>query len=214
LEQFDIPSPEKFFGFRMGSDYKLARWDKIVEYFNLLNRNSNRIKVSKLGKSTMGNPFIVAIISSSENLNRLDELKEISNKLADPRVLSEQEIEKLIEEGKSVVAMTMSLHASEVGGCQMASELAYELITSDTTQSKKIREETVFNMREPDYHGFTTNILVMIMLAMDLCSHKLKAVYSRSSSSAIGMLNPILITIIQASMELDSTFRPIVIRSI
>jgi hypothetical protein len=26
----DILSPEQFFGFRMGTDRKLARWDKIV----------------------------------------------------------------------------------------------------------------------------------------------------------------------------------------
>ena len=138
-----IPSPKEFYGFKMGSDRKLARWDKIVEYLHVLDRNSDRIKVSELGKSTMGNPFILAIISSPENLARMDRLKEISSKLADPRGLSEQEVEKLIEEGTSVVALSMSLHASEVAACQMSSELAYELITSDTPEIKKIREEVV-----------------------------------------------------------------------
>ena len=28
-----IPSPEEFFGFQMGTDRKLARWDKLVEYY-------------------------------------------------------------------------------------------------------------------------------------------------------------------------------------
>jgi hypothetical protein len=32
----DIPSPEQFFGFRMGTDRKLARWDKIVDYYRIL----------------------------------------------------------------------------------------------------------------------------------------------------------------------------------
>ncbi len=31
--QKTITSPEDFFGFQMGTDRKLARWDKIVEYF-------------------------------------------------------------------------------------------------------------------------------------------------------------------------------------
>ena len=29
--QDKITSPEEFFGFKMGADFKLARWDKIVE---------------------------------------------------------------------------------------------------------------------------------------------------------------------------------------
>jgi hypothetical protein len=29
-----VTSPEEFFGHRLGADRKIARWDKIVEYFN------------------------------------------------------------------------------------------------------------------------------------------------------------------------------------
>jgi len=28
-----ITPPDKFFGFQLGADRKMARWDKIVEYF-------------------------------------------------------------------------------------------------------------------------------------------------------------------------------------
>ena len=45
-----IPSPEEFYGFRIGTDRKLARWDKIVEYFHLLDESSDRIMVKELGK--------------------------------------------------------------------------------------------------------------------------------------------------------------------
>jgi hypothetical protein len=31
--QTAITAPEAFFGFKMGSDRKIARWDKMVEYF-------------------------------------------------------------------------------------------------------------------------------------------------------------------------------------
>lgn len=143
MKKSSFPSPEEFYGFKMGSDRKLARWDKIVEYFNLLAKTSDRIKLIELGKSTMGNPFILAIISSSENLAKINRLKEISTKLADPRGLSEEQVEKLIDEGKSVVAFSMGIHASEVAAVQMSSELAYELITSENSDIKKIRDEVV-----------------------------------------------------------------------
>jgi len=143
MKTLGILSPEDFCGFRMGSDRKLARWDRIVEYFYLLNKSSERIKVFELGKSTDGNPFILTVISSSENLAKMDRLKEVSSRLADPRGLTEEAVEKLIDEGVSVVVLTMGLHASEVAACQMSLELAYELVTSDDSEIKKIRDEVM-----------------------------------------------------------------------
>ena len=53
-----IPSPEAFFGFQMGADRKLARWDKLVEYYKLLDEASDRVHVVEMGPSTLGNPFL------------------------------------------------------------------------------------------------------------------------------------------------------------
>src|ERR1043166_9318415 len=36
----EITSPEKFFGFQLGADKKMARWDKIVEYYGVLEKTS------------------------------------------------------------------------------------------------------------------------------------------------------------------------------
>ena len=38
----EITSPEKFFGFQLGADKKMARWDKIVEYYGVLEKQSGR----------------------------------------------------------------------------------------------------------------------------------------------------------------------------
>ena len=40
-----ITSPEAFFGFQLGSDRKIARWDQIVDYFRLLEEQSDKIQV-------------------------------------------------------------------------------------------------------------------------------------------------------------------------
>ena len=57
-----ILTPQEHFGFRLGDDRKLARWPKIVEYFELLARESTRVRIADLGKSTLGNRMIAAII--------------------------------------------------------------------------------------------------------------------------------------------------------
>lgn len=43
----EITPPEKFFGFRLGADRKMARWDKIVEYFQLMERESAMLSDSR-----------------------------------------------------------------------------------------------------------------------------------------------------------------------
>ncbi|MCX8185214.1 MAG: M14 family metallopeptidase [Sulfolobales archaeon] len=136
--------PEEFFGFKIGEDRKLARWDKIVEYFKSVSTQSNRVLVEEIGKTTEGNPFIVAFISSPENLSRLDELRKISCALANPDAhLSPEEVDRLVELGRAVVVVTNSMHSTEVGGTQMSIELLYKLATSSDPEVLEILKEVV-----------------------------------------------------------------------
>ncbi len=141
-----ITTPEEFFGFRLGSDRKIARWDKIVEYLYKLEKESDRIKNIDMGETTLGNPFLLTIISAPENLQNLDKLKEINKKITDPRGVPEETIKELIKEGKAVVCQSMSLHATEIGGTQMAPELAYDLIAVDSQANRDILENVIFLM--------------------------------------------------------------------
>jgi len=47
--QQKVTSPEEFFGFQLGSDRNIARWDKIVEYYFLLEKESDKLKVINMG---------------------------------------------------------------------------------------------------------------------------------------------------------------------
>lgn len=145
-EQKEITSPQEFFGFQMGSDRKIARWDKIVEYFRLLERESRKLKVVDMGPSTMGNPFLLVIISSPENLANLDRLQEINAMISDPRGIPEKEIKKLVGEGRAVICQSMSLHATEIGGTQMAPELAYDLVFREDEETQRILNNVVYFM--------------------------------------------------------------------
>jgi hypothetical protein len=144
--QKKVTSPEEFFGFRLGSDRKMARWDKIVHYFEVLARESDKIKVIDMGPSTMGHPFLLVIISSGNNLVNLDRLQEVNATISDPRGKDEAEIKELIDEGKAVMCQSMSLHATEIGGTQMAPELAYDLLSREDDETKRILDNVLFFM--------------------------------------------------------------------
>jgi Zinc carboxypeptidase len=127
-----VPAPDKVLGFKIGEDRKLANWDRFLEYFRSLAAKSDRIKIEELGKTTLKRPFIMATISSAENLKRLEEFKEIQRKLADPRLLKPgSEINEMIRMGKTIVVITCSIHSTEVGGTFTATELAYRLVSDN-----------------------------------------------------------------------------------
>jgi len=144
--QEKITSPEEFFGFQLGSDRKMARWDKIVDYFELLEKESGKIKVIDMGPSTMGNSFLVVIISSEQNMSNLERLQVVNAKISDPREIGEEEIKKMVKEGKAVMCQSMSLHATEIGGTQMAPELAYDLLSRKDGETQRILENVIFFM--------------------------------------------------------------------
>jgi hypothetical protein len=136
-------SPEKFFGFQLGADRKIARWDRIVEYYKQLEKESPKLKVVDMGPSTMGNPFLALYISSPANLAKLEQLRQINAKISDPRGATEAEIKKLVADGKAVIIQSMSLHATEIGGAQMAPELVYDLLSRTDEETQRILDNVV-----------------------------------------------------------------------
>lgn len=135
------PSPEKVLGFRPGDDFKLAKWEKIEAYFKALEASSPDVKLVYLGKSTLGRPFFMVLISSPENLRNIDQIKEINRILHTGKPLLETQLKSLIKEGKAVVAITCTIHSTEVGAALMSTELAYKLVTEK--KYRKILENVV-----------------------------------------------------------------------
>lgn len=129
-----LPSPSEHLGFTVGADRTLADWGQITGYFQRLAALSPAVHVDTLGPTTSGQPFIVAAVSSPANIARLADIKAAQAKLADPRRLTPDEERRLMASQPSVVFISNNIHGSEIGGSQMAMELAYRLATNDTLQ--------------------------------------------------------------------------------
>ena len=138
-----IPSPEQFFGHQMGADRQLARWDKLVEYYDMIGARSDRVQVVHMGPSTLGNPFLSIFVSSPENLANLDEIKRMNAILQDPREHSQAEIDNAIENSKVVFVQSYGLHSTEVAGSQSAAEVMYDFATRDDDGINEILDNTV-----------------------------------------------------------------------
>lgn len=66
------PTPESWFGHRMGADRQLVDWDKVVSYFYALAGASDKIRVAEYGRSAENRPLIVATIAAPRTLRNLD----------------------------------------------------------------------------------------------------------------------------------------------
>ncbi len=140
------PSPESVLGFRPGADRQLADWTQIVDYFHRLDAASDRVRVQEVGRTTEDRPFLVVVITSEENMARLEEIRRANLRLADPRGLAAEEAERLIATGKTVVAVNHGIHSTEVAATQTAMETAYALASGDTPEIREILDGTVVVM--------------------------------------------------------------------
>lgn len=143
MAQKRITSPEAEFGFKPGADRKLADWKELTAYFKKLSVESDRIRYEEVGKTTEGRPFITVTISAPENLAHLARYQEIQRKLADPRTTSQEEAQKLIAEGKTVLVVTCNIHSTEIASSQSATEFAYQLATGDTPSIRSILHNVI-----------------------------------------------------------------------
>ena len=139
-----IPSPTSVLGFAPGDDRTIADWSQITNYFSRLDKASDRVAVQTLGQSTLKRPLIVAFISARENILALQKYKEIQKQLADPRLIpNAAQRDRLIANGKTVVAISCSIHSTEIVASQMSMQLAYDLATSQDADTQEILQNTI-----------------------------------------------------------------------
>src|SRR3954453_20567334 len=106
-----VQSPSQFLGFDVGADRKLADYRQIVSYFRALAAASLRVRVESLGKTTLGEDFIMAVVTSEANMRNLEKIRETSRRLADPRGLNDEQIAQLARDGKSLLLVPCIIHA-------------------------------------------------------------------------------------------------------
>ena len=144
-----VPTPESVFGFAPGADYKLATYDQSIAFFKKLAAASRYIKLIEAGRTSQGRTMYFALISSPQNLAKLDRHREIWQRLAHPQGLTDVEAQKLAAEGKALVHIDGGLHSTEVAGPQHTPLLAYSLLSRAAEPETKAMLDNVFLMLWP-----------------------------------------------------------------
>jgi len=118
----NIPSPSEFLGYELGTQF--TRHHQVVSYFNTVASASEQVKISSYGSTYEGRELQLAIISSSENLSNLEEIKE--------NHLIQAGLKKGVAsslEPKSIVWLSYNVHGNEAVGTEAAMKTIYTLIS-------------------------------------------------------------------------------------
>ena len=138
-----LPVPEEHFGHSMGEDRELVQWADVVSYFRSLDEASDSLSLEELGPTTEGRPLIVAVIADPDTIASLDRYRDIVSSLADPRTTPPALADQLAVEGKPAVAITCSIHSTEVASTLTAVQFAYNLLANDTPRHRAILGNTI-----------------------------------------------------------------------
>jgi hypothetical protein len=147
-----VPSPKEHFGFNMGDDYKLANYTQTAAYFEKL-ASSKRVKLVDIGLTEEGRHQYMLVISSPENIQQLEKYKKISQQLAHAEGLTQAQAKDLALEGKAVVWIDGGLHATEVVGSHQLIETAYQLISRNDAETKRILDNVIVLMTHANPDG-------------------------------------------------------------
>jgi len=67
--------PDVYLGHPLAADFVLPDWNAVRGYFERLDRESARVELHTVGKTTEGRDFVLAVISSEKNLAEIETLK-------------------------------------------------------------------------------------------------------------------------------------------
>jgi hypothetical protein len=153
------PAPSPYLGFTVGADRTLADYGQISRYFVALDRASERVRVDTIGRTTLGRPMLMAVISSAANVRDADHWRDVTRHLADPRGLAAEEAERLVREGKVILLVTCSIHSTEIGASQMAMEWAHDLATTNDPRRTRWLDDVIL-LLVPSLNPDGTDIVV------------------------------------------------------
>ena len=147
LAQRGIPTPDSVLGFRPGADFKLATYDQAVDYFKKVASATKQVRLVEAGKTSQGRTMYFALVSSPDNLSKIDRYREIARRLAHPQGLTEADARELARDGKAFVHIDGGLHSTEVAGGQHVPQLLYDLVS---------------RANDADVKGILDNVVLML----------------------------------------------------
>jgi len=142
-----VPTPKEILGYQIGTEKKLTYVADQQRFFRALEKAlPGRFKTEVVAKTEEGRDIMVVYISSEANLKNLELNRQNTRKLADPRGLTDAQVQQLIATTKPHYHVSAGLHSAETNPPEAVMELAYRLAVSEEPYIKQIRDNVIVSI--------------------------------------------------------------------
>ena len=138
-----LTTPADEWGHNIGDDYFLADFRQLTAYWKKLEKESPRLKLVDIGKSSGGRTMLMAVITSPANHQKLAQYKNTSSRLANAEGLTDEQARALAKDGKTVVWIDGGLHATETLGAQQLLEHVWEMVSRNDPETLRFLDDVI-----------------------------------------------------------------------
>ncbi|MGA0012721.1 MAG: M14 family zinc carboxypeptidase [Flavobacteriaceae bacterium] len=161
-----VSSPQDFLGYGIGEQH--TRHDLIVAYLSTLAAQSERAKLIEYGRTHEGRKLVMLVVSTPENLARLDEIQKEHLKSIDPRSAEQTDTQLPL-----IINLAYNVHGNEPSSSEAALLSAYTLAASENKEILHYLEHAVvfidptINPDGRDRHTYWANMYKASPLVAD-----------------------------------------------
>jgi hypothetical protein len=149
-----VPRPETILGYPAGdANTQYGAQERVL--LAIADAARDRVRVEELGSSYERRAMRLYVVSSPENIARLDQIRADLDRLADPRGTPPAELEAIAARTPVVVWISESVHGNESPGFESAMQLLYQLAASEEPATAEALRNAVVVLNpssNPDGH--------------------------------------------------------------
>ncbi|MGH9902406.1 MAG: M14 family zinc carboxypeptidase, partial [Pyrinomonadaceae bacterium] len=137
-----VPRPQSVLRFEVGEFHtNYATMERVVE--KIAAAAPDRVRVTDIGPTNEHRMMHLLVITSPENMARLDQIKANVARLADPRGLSAEEAQRIVSSTPLVVWLNYTIHGNESASFEAMMQVVYQLAASDEPATLDVLRNTV-----------------------------------------------------------------------
>ena len=124
-----VPSFQEVLGHAPGD--RIVSHSEILKYLDaLVEAKPRQMRIFEYARSWEGRSLVYAVVGSEANLTRLDEIRANRQRLADPRVTSDETARALIASEPSITWLAYGVHGNEISSPDAGLFTAYHLLAA------------------------------------------------------------------------------------
>ena len=131
-----LQSPNEFLPHNLGEQF--TEHASLIDYYEHVAANSNRVQLQEFGRTNQQRPQVLAIVSTPENMNRIEEIR-----LNNLRLAGLENGQPTNENPITIVWLGFSVHGNEAAGSEASMQVIHDLADPANTNAQEWLDNTV-----------------------------------------------------------------------